>query len=309
MNFYISKALNMLFHEVSKTQLLLLSTIRDVILHHHISYMNTILYLTDFYFEAKGRNYYEEDLFITSRLKEHFNILIGHPQQAIPLLEKGDLVVFRNTGPVIGYQDYYNRLVDTVKRENIKTFNSFDGKADMKGKQYLLDLAIRDYPVIPTVENVAQLDLLGECEKYIVKPKNGADSIGMEILTKQELIDFNPEGKLIQPFLDFKYEVSFYYLDDQFQYALYAPDKNKRWELKEYEATVEDLIFAKKFIKWNSITTGITRVDACRLKDNSLLLVELEDLNPFLSVQLLSEDKRNNFLANWIRVLQNLVKA
>ena len=73
--------------------------------------MKTILYLTDLYFEANGRNYYEEDLFITSKLREHFNILIGNPQQAIAFLNKADLIVFRNTGAVIGYQDYFDRFV------------------------------------------------------------------------------------------------------------------------------------------------------------------------------------------------------
>lgn len=269
--------------------------------------MKTILYLTDLYFKANGRNYYEEDLFITSRLKEHFNILLAHPQQAIPLLEKGDLVVFRNTGAVIGYQEYFDRFFDTVRQKNINIFNSFDGKADMRGKQYLLDLMKAGYPVIPTVEEVSEIDLLGSPEKYICKLKNGADSIGMETLTKQELLASRPQGKLIQPFLDFQYEVSFYYLDDQFQYALYAPDKGKRWELTEYEATPEDLAFAERFIRWNDLTTGITRVDACRMKDGSLLLVELEDLNPFLSIELLTEEKRNRFLENWIGVLKGLV--
>lgn len=266
--------------------------------------MKTILYLTDFYFEAKGRKYFEEDLFITSRLKEHFNILIAHPQQAIPLLQKGDLVVFRNTGPVIGYQEYFKLFVETVKEKEINTFNSFDGKADMKGKQYLLDLAKAGYPVIPTVEKLSNIEELGNTDRYVVKPKNGADSIGMEILTKKELIDSNPEGKLIQPFLDFDYEVSFYYLNDDFQYALYASDKAKRWDLSEYAPTPEDLSFAQSFIDWNNMTTGITRVDACRLNNGSLLLVELEDLNPFLSIQLLSEEKRNWFLKNWVEILE-----
>ena len=62
--------------------------------------MKTLLYLTDLYYEAKGRKYYEEDLYITSKLKNHFNILIGHPHQAISNLDKADLVVFRNTGSV-----------------------------------------------------------------------------------------------------------------------------------------------------------------------------------------------------------------
>lgn len=269
--------------------------------------MQTLLYLTDLYFDAQGRDYYKEDLFLTSKLKSHFNILLGHPQQAIPFLGYGDLVVFRNTGPVCRYQDYFNRFVETVKLKNINIFNSFDGKADIKGKQYLLDLSKAGYPVIPTIENISNIEALGSPEKYIVKIKNGADSIGMEIMSKQELIDSDPEGKLIQPFLDFNYEVSFYYLNDQFQYALYAPEKSKRWELTEYEPTSEDLRFAGKFIDWNNIKIGITRVDACRMKDDSLLLVELEDLNPFLSIELLSEEKRNKFIGNWIKALKQLV--
>ena len=268
--------------------------------------MKTILYLTDLYFEANGRNYYEEDLFITSKLREHFNILIGNPQQAIAFLNKADLIVFRNTGAVIGYQEYFDGFVKTVQKQNINIFNSFDGKADIKGKQYLLDLMNTEYPVIPTVEHIKEIDTLGDSKKYIVKIKNGADSIGMEILTKEEILKAKPEGKLIQPFLDFEYEVTFYYLDDKFQYALYAPQKEKRWDLQEYDATPEDLDFAKQFIKWNNIKTGITRVDACRMKDGSLLLVELEDLNPFLSIELLSEEKRNSFMDNWVAVLKKL---
>src|SRR5690606_6478135 len=116
----------------------------------------------------------------------------------------------------------------------------------------------------------------------------------------------NPRGKLIQPFVDFQYEVSFYYLNDKFQYALYTPNKEKRWDLTEYEPTVGDLEFAQKFLNWNNMERGITRVDACRLPDGSLLLVELEDLNPFLSLDLLSEEKRNNFLENFIAALHEM---
>ncbi|WP_424493072.1 hypothetical protein [Salinimicrobium sp. GXAS 041] len=268
--------------------------------------MKKILYLTDFYYKANGRNYYEEDLFITSRLKDHFNLLIGHPQQVLPYIDVADLIVFRNTGPVIGYQEYFNEFTAAVKERNILTFNSFDGKADMKGKQYLVDLTKEGFPVIPTVAHLDEFGKLNDPEKYVIKIKNGADSIGMEILSKKALFSSNPEGKLIQPFLDFEYEVSFYYLNDQFQYALYAPNKLKRWELKTYEPTAADLKFAEKFIHWNAMEHGITRVDACRLKDNSLLLVELEDLNPFLSIDLLPVEKLEEFMNNFIEVLKNV---
>jgi hypothetical protein len=268
--------------------------------------MTAILYITDLYYEAKDRKYYEEDLFITSKLKEHFNILIAHPHQAISFLDCADFIVFRNTGSVIGYQEYFEKFLETVRKKNIRSFNSFDGKADIKGKQYLLDLLVLGYPVIPTVESADQIARLGDPEKFIVKLRNGADSIGMEIRTKEELIASRPEGKLIQPFIDFEYEVSFYYLNDEFQYALFATDKEKRWDLTEYEPRPEDLEFADKFIKWNAMERGIQRVDACRLKDDSLLLVELEDLNPFLSIELLSDEKRDKFMNNLYRALEKI---
>ncbi|MEB8329939.1 hypothetical protein OO009_11285 [Flavobacteriaceae bacterium KMM 6897] len=268
--------------------------------------MKTILYVTDFYYEAKGRKYYEEDLYITSQLKAHFNILIGHPHQVLSYLDIADVLLFRNTGSVIGYQDYFDRFVALAKEKNILTFNSFDGKADIKGKQYLLDLMVLEYPIIPTVNSLNKLDKLGNPKTYVVKLKNGADSIGMEFLTKEEVLKIDLKGRLIQPYLDFEYEVSFYYLNNRIQYALYAPNKDKRWDLQEYEATKDDLIFAEKFIQWNNMKRGIVRIDACRLKDNSLLLVEVEDLNPFLSLDALSEAKRNDFLGNFIAALQSL---
>ncbi|MDQ7862173.1 hypothetical protein RCO48_17785 [Peribacillus frigoritolerans] len=87
----------------------------------------------------------------------------------------------------------------------------------------------------------------------------------------------------------------FYFIDKEFQYALYAPDKEKRWELKEYAPTEADLAFAKRFIEWNNLEWGIQRVDACRNEQGELLLVELEDLNPYLSLLELTEETRQNF--------------
>jgi hypothetical protein len=265
--------------------------------------MASILYLTDLYYKAQGRNYYEEDLYITSRLKDHFDLLIGHPQQALSFLHCADVVVFRNTGPVMWYKDYFNRFVEEVTGRGFITFNSFDGKADQKGKQYLLDLTVAGYPVIPTVERVEDMGKLGATDRYLVKLKDGADSIGMSVLSREELWGAPPTDRLIQPFMDFRYEVSFYYLDNRFQYALYAPDKQKRWELKKYEATPADLLFAEKFIRWNNMARGIVRVDGCRLPDGSLLLVELEDLNPFLSIDVLPVEKREQFISHFVNAL------
>lgn len=266
--------------------------------------MATILYLTDLYYEAKGRNYYEEDLCITAKLKDHFDLLIGHPHQILSYIDVAPLIVFRNTGPVMWYKDYFNRFAAEVKRRGITTFNSFDGKGDRKGKDYLVQLTSEGYPVIPTIERLEDLDQLGTSDRYVVKLRDGADSIGMNIMSPGELLETRPVDRLIQPYIDFRYEVSFYYLDNQFQYALYAPDRQKRWALEEYEATKADLAFAERFIQWNNMARGIMRVDACRLHDGTLRLVELEDLNPFLSIDVLSSQKREQFIHNFIEALR-----
>ncbi|RYZ26507.1 MAG: hypothetical protein EOO10_15365 [Chitinophagaceae bacterium] len=265
--------------------------------------MKTILYLTDLYYQANGRAYYEEDLYVTSKLKPHFNLLIGHPQQALSNLACADLIVFRNTGPVMRYKQYFNRFVEEVNRSKILTYNSFDGKADMRGKGYLLQLTSEGFPVIPTIDCLEDLALLGPTGQYIVKLKDGADSIGMKKIGKEDLVQQKLSNQLVQPFIDFVYEVSFYYLDGVFQYALYAPETKKRWDLKYYEASTTDLAFADQFINWSKMARGIVRVDACRLNDGSLLLVELEDLNPFLSLDALGEEKRENFIGQFIAAL------
>jgi len=262
--------------------------------------MKKILYLTDLYYPAKGRNYYEEDLYITQRLKDHFDLVLCHPQNSESFEDDVDLVVFRNTGPVTGFDDIYEEFVKRVKSKGIKTFNEFTGKADMCGKQYLLDLTRKGFPVIPTVDSMNDLKLLPECERYVIKPIDGADSIGLEFLTRDELLKRDLKNTLIQPAIDFEYEVSFYFIGDKLEYAMYAPDKDRRWELEKYDFTREDEDFARKFIEWNDISHGIQRVDACMTREGELLLVELEDLNPYLSILELDSKTRDEFIDDLI---------
>ena len=182
----------------------------------------------------------------------------------------------------------------------------------MNGKEYLIELTNAHFPVIPTIDTLDNLDKLPNVETYIVKPKDGADSIGMEFVTKDELkekVDSESKNTLVQPFINFEYEVSFYFVDHEFQYALYAPDKEKRWELKEYVPTEQDLTFAKRFIEWNNLDWGIQRVDACRNEQGEPLLVELEDLNPYLSLLELSAETRQNFVKTMKKSLQKALQA
>ena len=139
-----------------------------------------VLYLTDLYYKAKGRNYCEEDLWLTGRLKDHFDVALCHPSNSESFEKDVDLIVFRNTGGVSGFKDVYESFVKRVKAQHLNTFNEFTGKADMVGKQYLLDLTEAGYPVIPTVDTKADIGKLPDVPKYVIKPKDGADSIGLE---------------------------------------------------------------------------------------------------------------------------------
>ncbi len=271
--------------------------------------MKKILYLTDMNYVAKGRTYCDEDIFITGQLRETFDVALCHPANAAAFEKDADLVVFRNTGGVSGFPDTYQAFVARAKANNLKVYNELTGKADMQGKQYLLDLTEAGYPVIPTVDRKADMHRLPETDIYVVKPKDGADSIGLEFLSRGELQERTIEDgtMLIQPKINFLYELSFYFVDDKLEYALYAPDKSKRWELKPYNYTAEDIAFAECFIRWNGIRHGIQRVDACRTQTGELLLVELEDLNPYLSLLLLDGPTRNMFMTDFIAAINKTI--
>ncbi|MFD7877198.1 hypothetical protein ACFV5G_24380 [Streptomyces sp. NPDC059766] len=266
-----------------------------------------VLYVTDLAYPARGRRYCDEDILLTARLRADFDLALCHPRDAAALMDAFDAVVVRNSGPVLAYQEQYDAFRERALRSGTRVYNPLTGSADMAGKQYLLDLSTAGLPVIPTVDRPADLGRLPEAGHYIVKPKLGADSIGLRTVTAEELPGLADGTVLVQPRIDFTYEVSFYFVDHDFQYALYAPDPDRRWELRPYEPTAEDLEFAHRFIAWNTLDAGIQRVDACRAPDGRLLLVELEDLNPYLSLDALDEARRKAFVAAMARSLHRFL--
>jgi hypothetical protein len=257
----------------------------------------TVLYVSDLTYPARGRRYCDEDIYLTSRLRDHFDLAICHPEDAKNLMRGFDTVVVRNSGPVIDYPEAYQQFRAQARATGQRVYNPLTGKADMAGKQYLIDLTDQGFPVIPTIDDLAHLDRLPETAEYVVKPKAGADSHGLEFTTAENLAaKAENDGVLIQPKIEFRYEVSFYFVDREFQYALHAPDPAQRWELTHYDAGEEDLEFARTFIDWNGLDHGVQRVDACRTQSGELLLVELEDLNPYLSLDRTTGETRDAFV-------------
>lgn len=272
----------------------------------------SILYVTDLAYPAQGRRYGDEDVFLSSRLREDFDLALCHPLDAAALAGAFDAVVVRNSGPVLHYRQEWDAFRDHAARNGIRVYNPLSGRGDMAGKQYLPDLAAAGHPVIPTVDRHEDLDRLPKTDVYAVKPKDGADSIGLEFLPRERLTGLSglDDGSvLVQPRIEFRYEVSFCFVDDAFQYALYAPDPDRRWALEPYRPTEADLEFARRFIDWNTLDCGIQRVDACRTRDGELLLVELEDLNPYLSLGLVPERTREAFVTAMRRSLHRFLDS
>ncbi|GGX96862.1 ATP-grasp domain-containing protein [Streptomyces hiroshimensis] len=266
-----------------------------------------ILYVTDLAYPAQGRRYCDEDIFLSSRLREDFDVALCHPLDAAALMDGYDAVVVRNSGPVLHYQEAYDDFARRAEKDGVLVYNQLTGRADMAGKQYLPDLSAAGYPVIPTADRPEDAGRLPDVAEYVVKPKLGADSIGLRFVPREELADVDYDGVLVQPRIRFRYEVSFYFVDDAFQYALYAPDPARRWVLEPYEPTAGDLAFAQRFIDWNAVEHGIQRVDACRTPEGELLLVELEDLNPYLSLDLVPPQTRDAFVGALKASLHRLI--
>ncbi|MGR6974034.1 hypothetical protein ACU639_31315 [Streptomyces cynarae] len=258
----------------------------------------SILFVTDLAYQARGRRYCDEDIFLSSRLRNDFDIALCHPLDAAALMDAFDAVVVRNSGPVLHYRKEYDAFRNQAAARGTRVYNPLSGRADMAGKQYLLDLTAAGYPVIPTIDRPEDLGLLPETDQYVVKPKAGADSIGLDFVSRDRLGGLAHGDILVQPRIDFRYEVSFYYVDDAFQYALHAPDPHRRWVLEPYRPTEADLGFAHRFIDWNTLDHGIQRVDACRTQEGHLLLVELEDLNPYLSLDQVDVPTRDAFVTS-----------
>ncbi|GAA1012215.1 MULTISPECIES: hypothetical protein [Streptomyces] len=256
-----------------------------------------LLYVTDLTYPARGRRYCDEDIHLTSRLREDFDLALCHPKDAAALMDAFEAVVVRNSGPVLACREAHEDFRARALARAMPVYNPLTGRADMAGKQYLLELTAAGHPVIPTVDRPEDLGRLPAADRYVVKPKLGADSLGLRVVTADELPGLADGTVLIQPYVDFAYEVSFYFVDHDFQYALYAPDPERRWELRPYEPAPEDLEFARRFIDWNGLEHGIQRVDACRAPGGELLLVELEDFNPYLSLDALDDTRRDAFVA------------
>lgn len=219
-----------------------------------------------------------------------------------------DLILIRNIWLTHEYEHAWKKIRQRLLEKKLLTYNPLTGRGDTKGKDYLTELFQEGFPVIQTTDlsgDISQLpgDLL------VIKPKSGGSSVGVEKVTRQELKKRELANYIIQPFIDFTYELSFYFIDNTLQHTLYAPNKKDRWDLKEFKPSLKDVAFAEQFIQWNHLPYGIQRIDACRLPSGELLLMEIEDLCPYLSLLDINRHLRDMFLEKLSSSLETVLSG
>jgi hypothetical protein len=248
----------------------------------------------------------EEDACLIAELKGYFEVEVAHPRSCITKVPSIDGVVIRNIWPTHEYLAIWHRAKETLIASGIPIYNSLAGKGDAAGKSYLVDLYKSSFPVIPSVSSARDLDRLPSSEYFWIKPDEGCDGFGAEKLTRQELLSKQPVNYIIQPYYEFEYEPSFYFIDDKFSYAVSKKNRLSGERAVAYQPTPDDLDFATKFVQWNQLSRGIQRIDAIHTRDNKLLLTEVEDLCPYLYLLTLNDDIRKAVVSNMLRSISKL---
>jgi hypothetical protein len=253
---------------------------------------SSLLFLTNLYNGSA-----EEDIYLTEKLRAWFNISIVHPLDSESIEDTFKIALIRNIWPSHEYENQKTRLIRRLIQKGLMPMSEaergYQEHEHYLEKGYLLDLYEKGYPVIPTVDTIANIERLGNCQEYFIKPKNMCDGEGSEKLTKEALEKKVLHDYLIQPFITFDYEVCFYFIDGKFVYAFSTPNRLEGKMHEEYIPIDADFEFAQKFVYWNNLQFGLQRVDALRVTETQeLLLTELEDFGPYLYLLELPETVR-----------------
>lgn len=245
----------------------------------------------------------EEDLFLSGYLSSVFDLQVASPSEALALLPKARRCLIRNAWPSRFFVKEFMEMRRISALERVRFYNPFHRNGYVEDKTYLLDLYKQRYPVIPTITSEKEIDQLPKSKKYVVKPNDGGSSFGVEFITKEEVLEREWLNYLIQPEIDLLYEISFYFIDDTFEYAMVSAGKGRRWELQEYHPTQAELDWAQAFVRWNKLPYGLQRIDAARTRTQELLLMEIEDTMPMLTLSDLPNSSRERILENFVKSL------
>lgn len=249
---------------------------------------------------------YIEDVYIADAFKEDGHLVeLAWVDYDEKLDNKYDIIIRRNTwvedeGDTYYYQTKNEILKERLINKNIKTVNiqGLDGE----GKQYLCELFKKGKKVIPTIDNLNELYKLPYSEEYILKDKNSFGSgLGQRIVKANKLKTEFKNGDIIQPKLEFKSEVQCYFIADKLMYTYeYIPSKYPDYpNPKMIMINQRDNELACKFAKFSNLKVGFQRIDFLRLKNDELILLEIEDNSPHMDLEKLTSTFRKNVLEEY----------
>lgn len=236
----------------------------------------------------------EEDQYLANYLQRSFSVTLCSLAKAIVIAPNFDGCLVRNAWPSRLFKADFERFQKMCLEKKIKLYNPIHRNGYVEDKNYLVELYKAGYPVIPSVRFSNEINQLPVSDAYLIKPLDGASTWGVEVMNQSELLSTNPANHIIQPKLNFLNEVSFYFIDDELTYTLVSSAPDQRWKLTEYSPTTAESNWAKIFANWNQLPFGLQRIDACRMANGELLLMEVEAMMPFLSLDCLDEDSRQH---------------
>ncbi|CAB3753979.1 hypothetical protein [Paraburkholderia humisilvae] len=257
--------------------------------------MERLLLVTNLAHEDRG-----EDLYLAERFGEHYDLTIASPTAAVPLLaaQAVDGCLIRNAWPGRQFKDAFAAIERLTALNSITTYNPLlpGRRGPVENKAYVVDLFQQGYGVIPSYHGPEDMVTAGypEGQQVLAKPMDGCSSAG---IVEMALKDSQPApGRFVfQPKIVFSFEISFYFIDGHFAWAMRSggPSADDRWDLTLYDATAAEVDWALAFVHWNNLPYGIERIDVAKLPDGGMLLMEVEDSTPMLSLENLPVAVRN----------------
>ncbi len=234
-----------------------------------------------------------------------------------PVEKYYDLIIFKNAWYLSAdkAQQFFKdvqALMKRIEKTKCKTVCSNDGKLKFNtiGKKYLVDLYNQGFKVVPTIDNMKDIDRLPKADKYIKKPFVSYEGFGMQEIPSKDLKNLTLKNEVLQPKIDFISEVQLYFINNKYQYAVeYAPHKWPDYPTPHVFKPAQKYINeAKKLMDLNAASCSISRVDFLRVNENEMLLLEFHDTCPNMNLLLIDRDVSEKFLTNFKKAVYEYMK-
>lgn len=210
-----------------------------------------------------------------------------------------DVVLLGSVWDYADHQDAFLATMDQIANAT-RIYNDPDLLRWNSRKTYLQDLAARDIPTVPScwldtpsADAVnATYDIL-KTDQIVVKRQVGAGAIGQHRLRKGDPVPAMDSPMIVQPFLETiktEGEYSFIFIDGALSHAIQKHAKPGDYRIQAayggvetgYDATADELEAATAVLAALDDLPLYARVDMVRAEDGSLMLMELEAIEPYL---------------------------